>query len=76
VGRERDSEVAAVTKYAICFDFPNDPDPYFAQDNGVLWTADLSRALRFRSEKRADKYLKKNYTKEIRKWGTVVEIGR
>lgn len=63
-------------EYAICFDFPENDDPWFlAKVGGALgFTTSLAMATRFDSEEVADCYLSNGYGPAVRQYGAVVEV--
>lgn len=63
--------------YAICFDFPENPDPWFATQlrDGLGWTTSLPDALRFGSEAEAERLIESGYGQLTGRYATVVEIG-
>ena len=67
-----------MTDYAICFDFPEHPDPWFAAQlrDGLGFTTSLVGAALFDTEADADRVLENGYGEFTRKYGTVVEVGK
>lgn len=67
-----------MTDYAICFDFPEHPDPWFAKKlrDGAGFTTSLVDADKFSDETAAERMLKNAYGDNTRKWGAVVEVGQ
>ncbi len=67
-----------MTEYAICFDFPEGGDPWFASktDEGLALTTRFDSALTFTSDLEAEMTLAHGYGTETRKFGTVVEVGQ
>ena len=67
-----------MTEYAICFDFPDQQDPWFAGNVkdalGFVWK--LEWATRFESEEAAARTLENGYGEGTRPFGCVVEIGQ
>ena len=67
-----------MTDYAICFDFPEQPDPWFAAQlrGGLGFTQSLVGSLLFDSEADAQRTLDNGYGPETREFGAVVEVGK
>jgi hypothetical protein len=66
-----------VTEYAICFDFPEGGDPWFAGLVGNVFglVGNLADALTFESEAAAEQALASAYGDGTRPHGAVVEVG-
>lgn len=65
--------------YAICFDFPEGGDPWFAgfAFNGTPGLApNLRNAKTFDSEQDAERFLEAAYGPNVRSCGVVVEVGQ
>ena len=67
-----------MTEFAICFDFPEGGDPWFAAlvKDGLGLTTDLSSALTWKDEVAAINTLRNGYGDETRRYGVVVEMGQ
>ena len=68
-----------MTKYAICFDYDDGGDPWFAgrAANGTMgWAPSLATAELFDSEDAAERTLKNAYGPASQQCGTVVEVGQ
>jgi hypothetical protein len=63
-------------KYAICFDYPEADDPYFAGEfkGGLGWAPTLATALLFDDEETAERTLENGYTPANQVYATVVEV--
>ncbi len=63
--------------FTICFDFPDEPDPYFALSRGTEpmgFTQFLDLSARYDTEEIAARVLANSYGKETASCGTVVEV--
>lgn len=67
-----------MTEYAICFDFPEGGDPWFAGLVADVFglVSHLDDALRFESEAAAAGALQNAYGEGTRPHGAVVEVGK
>ncbi len=65
-----------MTEFAICFDFPEGGDPWFATklDAGLGLTTLFDNAMRFDSETEAEMTLAHGYGDNMRPHGAVVEV--
>ena len=70
--------MAVVTRYAICFDFPEWGEPLFAgmtAENVYSFARTLDTAAFYADEQTAERVLANGYGDEARKFGCVVEVG-